>query len=89
MTTQDQFLRMNDLANIPQRKARTYTNPTNGTIKRISARPASKGMVGVSDKTIWTWIKQGEFPKPIKLGNITVWKLSEVQDWMQSKGLGA
>ncbi|OUY09022.1 helix-turn-helix transcriptional regulator [Acinetobacter populi] len=92
LLNQDQFLRIKDLANFPKRPERTYTykdGKLKGTVKRIGARQASKGMIGVSDKTIWQWVKQGEFPAPIKLGNITVWKLSEVQAWMQSKGLEA
>jgi predicted DNA-binding transcriptional regulator AlpA len=34
-------------------------------------------------------VKQGEFPQPIKLGSITVWRLSDVQAWMQAQGLEA
>lgn len=89
---QDQFLRIKDLANFPQREERTYTYKdgiNKGKTKRIGARSASRGMIGVSDKTIWLWTKKGEFPKPVRLGSITVWRLSEVQAWMASKGLEA
>lgn len=88
----DQFLRIKDLANFPQREERIYTYKdgiNKGKTKRIGARPATRGMIGVSDKTIWLWAKQGEFPKPIKLGSVTVWRLSDVQAWMASKGLEA
>ena len=89
---QDQFLRIKDLANFPKREERIYTYKdgiNKGKTKRIGARPASRGMIGVSDKTIWLWVKEGQFPKPVKLGSITVWRLSEVQAWMASKGLEA
>lgn len=90
---QDQFLRIKDLANFPAKQASIYTyksGASKGKTKNISARPASKGMVGVSDKTIWQWIKNGEFPAPIKLSDsVTVWRLSDVHAWMQSKGLEA
>ena len=89
----DAFLRIKDLANIPDRKARTQVHQSGkskGQSKQINARPASKGIIGVSDKTIWQWVKRGEFPAPIRLGgNVTVWRLSDVQAWMQSKGLEA
>lgn len=89
--TQEQFLRIKDLANFPAKQASIYTyksGASKGKTKNVSARPASKGMVGVSDKTIWQWIKNDEFPAPIKLSDsVTVWRLSDVQAWMQSKGL--
>jgi predicted DNA-binding transcriptional regulator AlpA len=47
-------------------------------------------MIAVSEKTIWKWVKDGAFPQPVKLGSgVTVWRLSDVQAWMQSKGLEA
>lgn len=91
--TQEQFLRIRDLANYPAKRAsiHTYKSGINkGKTKNLNARPASKGMVGVSDKTIWKWVKLGEFPAPVKLSDsVTVWRLSDVHAWMQSKGLGA
>ena len=89
----DQFLRIKDLANYPEKQAtiHTYKSGINkGKTKNINARPASKGLIGVSDKTIWKWVKRGEFPSPIKLSDsVTVWRLSDVKAWMQSKGLEA
>ena len=91
--TQEQFLRIKDLASYSQKQATTHTYKSGinkGKTKNINARPASKGLIGVSDKTIWQWVKRGEFPAPIKLtDSVTVWRLSEVQTWMQSKGLEA
>ncbi|MFV5265113.1 helix-turn-helix transcriptional regulator [Acinetobacter courvalinii] len=89
----EQFLRIKDLANFPAKKAtiHTYKSGINkGKTKNINARQASRGLIGVSDKTIWQWVKRGEFPAPIKLSDsVTVWRLTDVQTWMQSKGLGA
>ena len=93
MSYQDQFLRIKDLANFPAKQATIHTyksGVSKGKTKNISARSASKGMVGVSDKTIWQWVKRGEFPAPVKLSDsVTVWRLSDVQAWMQSRGLEA
>ena len=85
---QERLVRIKELANFPQRKERIYTYK-DGKTKRISARPAIKGMIGVSDKTLWLWVKRGEFPAPIKLGNgITVWRMSEVQAWIDAQVTG-
>lgn len=90
---QEQFLRIKDLANYPEKLATTHTYKSGinkGKTKNINARPASKGLIGVSDKTIWQWVKRGEFPAPIKLSDsITVWRLSDVKAWIVSKGLEA
>lgn len=90
---EERFLRIKDLANYPEKQAtiHTYKSGINkGKTKNINACPASKGLIGVSDKTIWNWVKHGKFPAPIKLtSSITVWRLSDVKTWMQSKGLEA
>ena len=89
---QDRFLRIKDLANYPAKAAtqHIYKSGLNkGQVKTLNSRPASKGLIGVSDKTIWTWVKRGEFPAPVKLSpSVTVWRLSEVQAWMDEKGMG-
>lgn len=38
---------------------------------------------GMTDKWFYKLIKDGEFPKPIKLGRSSRWYKSEVQSWMQ------
>lgn len=92
-THHERFLRIKDLANFPAKNAtiHTYKSGINkGKTKNINARPASHGLIGVSDKTIWQWVKHGRFPAPIKLSDsVTVWRLSDVQAWMKSKGLEA
>lgn len=89
----DEFLRMKQLASYSAKEATTHTYKSGinkGKTKKIRARPASKGLIGVSDKTIWQWVKHGEFPAPIKLSeSVTVWRLSDVQAWMKSKGMEA
>lgn len=91
--TQERFLRIKDLANISAKQASTHiykSGINKGKAKVINARPASKGLIGVSDKTIWAWVKRGEFPAPVKLSpTVTVWRLSDIQAWMQEKGMEA
>ena len=86
---QEQFLRIKDLANYPEKQATTHTYKSGinkGKTKNINARPASKGLIGVSDKTIWQWVKKGQFPAPIKLSDgVTVWRMSEVLKWINSQ----
>lgn len=86
-TNCDQYIRIKELANFPAKDASTHTYKSGinkGKTKNIKARPASLGLIGVCDKTIWQWVKNGTFPTPIKLSsNVTVWRLSEVKIWME------
>lgn len=40
---------------------------------------------GMTDKWFYKLIKDGEFPKPIKLGRSSRWRRSEVETWMQQR----
>jgi prophage regulatory protein len=40
----------------------------------------------ISRSTIWRWVKNGRFPKPIKLGvGSTRWRFSDLETWEQSQ----
>ena len=45
-------------------------------------------MLSVGKSTVWAWVKDDKFPKPIKLSEyVTVWKLSDIEEWVQQKEL--
>jgi prophage regulatory protein len=39
----------------------------------------------LAKSTIWLKIAQGEFIRPIRIGGISVWKESDVDDWIESQ----
>jgi len=42
--------------------------------------------LGLSKSTIWRLVREGKFPKPIKLSDkVTVWKAEAVLEWLESK----
>ena len=42
--------------------------------------------LGVSRSSLWSWVKQGSFPKPIKLGrNCTAWNSADIDQWVSQK----
>ena len=59
-------------------------------MKELANGPHGCGMIGVSAQTIWKWVKQKKFPQPLHLGgkgsNVTVWRSSEIQAWMNAQG---
>lgn len=41
---------------------------------------------GIAKSTIWLWVKEGKFPKPIKLSErITVWDENKIDEWIKLK----
>ena len=83
MTLVDQYLRMADLANQPERKAKTYITKS-GQQRTITAKAATRGITGFSAKHIYHLINEGKFPAPVKIGRASLWRLSEINSWLDS-----
>jgi prophage regulatory protein len=56
------------------------------TTNILRKRELSKRL-GVSETTIWRWVRAGLFPKPITLGPNTIgWdEETQVQPWLEAK----
>lgn len=49
-------------------------------------RPNTPAPLPFSAPTLWRKVKDGTFPKPIKLSaRVTVWKIGEVRAWMTAQ----
>ena len=83
MKLKNKFLRMSDLANQPERLASTYPTES-GQQSIVTARPASSGITGFSAKHIYHLINEGRFPAPIKIGRASLWRLSDINAWIES-----
>ena len=43
---------------------------------------------GIAKSTIWLWVSEGKFPKPIKLSpRITIWDEISIEQWKKEKNL--
>lgn len=52
--------------------------------------PNVLALVPVGRSTLWLWVREGRFPKPIKLGPMTTaWRASEVSAWLEAAGRDA
>lgn len=89
MTIKAEYMRIKQLTSAPATPEKIYivkTGKNAGMKRKVSAKPERVGLLAVSEKTVWTWVKQGKFPKPIKLSdNVTVWRMSEVQAWIDAQ----
>jgi prophage regulatory protein len=46
------------------------------------------GRYSVSRPTIWRWVSEGNFPKPVKLSpGCTRWKISELEKWESEQAM--
>ena len=79
----DQYLRMADLANQPARTAKTYIAKS-GQQRTITAKAATRGITGFSAKHIYHLINQDKFPAPVKIGRASLWRLSDINGWLDS-----
>ena len=42
--------------------------------------------IGIGKSTVWLWVKEGKFPKPIKLSpRVTVWDENYINEWQKNK----
>ncbi len=56
--------------------------PSSTTLLRL---PAVRQRVGLSTATIYRLVKQGTFPRPLKLGAQSVaWIEAEIQQWLRT-----
>ena len=83
MKTNEEFLRMSDLASSPEREARTYISQS-GRQRIVTAKKAKRGIVGFSSKHIYKMVRQNKFPAPTKIDGASVWRLSEINKWIES-----
>ena len=78
-------------------RSRTKTTPTpaappntintNGKSDRLLRVGEVAERLGVSTRTVWSLRSAGEIPAPIRFGNNTRWKRSEIETYI--RGLGA
>ena len=46
-------------------------------------------MIPVSPATLWRWVREGAFPKPVRLSSrITAWRAEDVDRWIKSRTSG-
>lgn len=61
-------------------------NELNEASLRLVRLPEVMGMVGVPKETILYWMRRGQFPRPLLLGQrARAWRLDEIQQWMESR----
>jgi prophage regulatory protein len=69
------------------------SNPENSISACVSSLPAEGfarlpqvlNVVPVKRSTLWLWVKNGQFPRPVKLGGTTAWPVEAVRAWIAER----
>ena len=49
-------------------------------ISELASTPARAGRYPCNPSTIWRWVKEGKFPKPVKISDgVTAWDLEAIE----------
>ena len=79
--------RVKDLVNYPERQAKDYID-RGGRHRRLSQKPATKGLLNVAESTFWKMIRRGDFPEPTYLtASMPTWAESQIIEWLELKDI--
>lgn len=54
--------------------------PQNGMVRRSQFR----GIIPLSDVTIWRLVKDGRFPQPLRVSpRLRLWNVADLREWMK------
>ncbi|WP_196486749.1 helix-turn-helix transcriptional regulator [Burkholderia anthina] len=54
------------------------------TTERLLRLPTVISMVGLGKTTIYDMMKEGSFPRPRRVRNVSLWAETEVQAWIRT-----
>lgn len=76
---------MKEQASTFNQKNNNHMSDTDFTKDRLVDMAFITAYTGLTDKWFYKLIKDGEFPKPIKLGRSSRWTESEVKTWLKQR----
>lgn len=54
--------------------------------EKLLRRSDVESRIGLSRSTIYDWMKRGQFPQPVKLGErLVAWKESDIAAWLDAR----
>ncbi|MEQ1671441.1 MAG: AlpA family phage regulatory protein [Hyphomicrobium sp.] len=60
--------------------------PSTPALERLISRKETLILIGISNATLWRWIKAGRFPAPLKIGKKKVaWRSSVLAEWIAQR----
>lgn len=59
--------------------------PDASPIRRFVRLPEVLAAVGVAERTLYDLMRRGEFPRPAKIGAMSVWVEDEIAQWQRAR----
>jgi predicted DNA-binding transcriptional regulator AlpA len=53
-----------------------------GNLRRLMFRAEVLELLGVTNPTLWAWMRSGFFPRSVDIGSKRAWIASEVESWL-------
>ena len=73
-------------SNIPTVPPEGVVIPAAPALERLIGRKEVLILIGISNATLWRWIKAGRFPAPMKIGKKKVaWRSSVLAAWIAQR----
>jgi predicted DNA-binding transcriptional regulator AlpA len=54
-----------------------------GGVIRLISKPEVLDRVGVTYPTLWSWMREGKFPRSRQLGGKAAWVEAEIEEWIK------
>ena len=48
----------------------------------FARRPTIENVTGMRHAKLYGMIGEGTFPRPVKVGNVSLWRVEQVRDWI-------
>lgn len=60
--------------------------PDEGAVTYLREPQVRKKIGGISKTTLWRWVREGHFPKPVRLGvKCVAWRPDEIDQWINTR----
>lgn len=60
------------------------THPSSNMDRLLRSREVEQ-VTGFRRSTIYSWMKKGLFPKPLRIGRAIAWRERDIQKWMDER----
>lgn len=76
---------MNQTLSTPQQQLRAKKSQSPSQLERLLYLAEVEFQTGFKSSFLYQLMKEGKFPKPVKIGTASRWRESEVQQWINNQ----
>ncbi|SEF56369.1 helix-turn-helix transcriptional regulator [Nitrosomonas ureae] len=76
---------MNQTISTPQHQLQQKKHQSTSQLERLLYLAEVEFQTGFKTSFLYQLMKEGKFPKPVKIGNASRWRESEVQQWIHDQ----